>query len=129
MIKWENQQDVFINLFLPRFDIDSDTDMLPILERLGVTDALNMFVADFSPLADNLELPHVSKAEQAARVIVDEEGCEAVAYTVIMGSSGSSGPPANMDTIVFDVNRPFIFAITGPDGLPLFVGIVNDPNG
>jgi len=126
---WANRQMARIYLFLPKFDVDSNTDMLPGLENLGVTDALNMYVADFSPLSDDLDLPYVSKAEQAARVIVDEEGCEAAAYTVIMGAAGSSGPPANMENIIFDIDRPFIFTITGPDGLPLFAGIVNEPNG
>ena len=26
------------------------------------------------------------------------------------------------------LNRPFVFVITGLDGLPLYVGVVNNPN-
>ena len=32
------------------------------------------------------------------------------------------------DEIDFTLDKPFVFAITGIDGLPLFVGLVNQPN-
>jgi len=67
----------------------------------------------------------VSQAKHAARVTVDEDGCVAVAYTVI-GASGGSAPPEERVNFVLD--RPFLFAITGPDNLPLFTGVVNHPN-
>ena len=31
------------------------------------------------------------------------------------------------DEIDFTLDKPFVFAITGIDGLPLFVGLVNQP--
>ncbi len=60
------------------------------------------------------------------RVTTDEEGVEAAAYTVF---SLSATPvrrkcPEELD---FVLDRPFLFAITGQDGLPLFVGVVNQP--
>lgn len=63
----------------------------------------------------------VSRAEHAARVMIDEKGCTAAAYTV-MAVCGASMPPEQ--EVDFVVNRPFLFAITGNDGLPLFAGIV-----
>ena len=58
------------------------------------------------------------------RVAVDEEGVTAAAYTV-MAMSGSGMPPE--DEMDFTVDRPFLFAITSDDGLPLFVGSVYQP--
>lgn len=58
---------------------------------------------------------------------VDEEGCEAAAYTVIMVGAGAEMPPD--DEVDFTLDRPFLFAITGEGNLPLFVGVVNQPNG
>ena len=58
---------------------------------------------------------------------VDEEGCEAAAYTVIMTECGAAMPPD--DEVDFTLDRPFLFAVTGDSDLPLFTGVVNQPNG
>ena len=44
---------------------------------------------------------------------------------VVIGVSGGSMPPD--ETVDFTLDRPFLFVITGRDGMPLFVGIVNNP--
>lgn len=50
---------------------------------------------------------------------------EAAAYTVFSLSATSAGEmPEELD---FVLDRPFLFAITSDDGLPLFVGVVNQP--
>ena len=69
---------------------------------------------------------YVSQARHAARVVIDEEGVTAAAYTV-MAASGSSMPPD--EEIDFVLDRPFLFVLTGTDGVPLFVGVVNQPAG
>ena len=130
MAKWENYQSVQFNYSIPKFDVVSDLDLRPGLAALGITDAMNPAAADFSPMvkqsASSPGMPvWVEKVSHAARVMVDEEGCVAAAYTVIGASGGSMMPPD--ETIDFTLDRPFLFAITGPDCLPLFVGIVNNP--
>ena len=67
---------------------------------------------------------YLSQAQHAARVAVDEEGVTAAAYTVMM-MCGTAAPPE--EEVDFVLNRPFVFAITGTDGLPLFAGIVHQP--
>ena len=62
--------------------------------------------------------------QHAARVKIDEEGCEAAAFTAIMANA-TSAMPEDLPVVEMDLNRPFAFAITGADGLPLFVGAVN----
>ena len=66
----------------------------------------------------------LSKAQHATRVTIDEEGCTAVAYTVMMAAGGTMPPDDEVD---FVLDRPFIFAIISADGLPMFVGVVNNP--
>lgn len=41
---------------------------------------------------------------------------------------GPFGPPPD-ESVDFTLDRPFLFAITGDMDLPLFVGVVNQPNG
>ena len=49
----------------------------------------------------------------------------AAAYTVMMEAGAAEPPDEEID---FTLDRPFVFAITSQDGLPLFIGIVNTPN-
>ena len=120
---WENAAYPIIRLTLPKFDVVSDLDLIEGLKALGVTDVFDARVSDFTPMTRDMPA-YVSKAEHAARVTVDEEGVVAAAYTV-MASTGSSMPPE--DEIDFVLDRPFLFVITGAAGLPLFVGVVNQP--
>lgn len=48
---------------------------------------------------------------------IDEDGCEAAAYTILgVEATAMMGPE---DEIDFTLDKPFVFAITGIDGLPL----------
>lgn len=123
---WSQTQDGKVNLSLPKFDVSSDLDLLDTLAQLGMTDVQNGGKADFTPLTTANAAPlALTKAEHAARVKIDEDGCEAAAYTILeIAESAMLAPEEEID---FTLDRPFVFAITGVDGLPLFVGIVNQP--
>ena len=120
---WENAAYPIIRLTLPRFDVVSDFDLSAGLKALGVTDVFDWQTADFTPMTRDMPA-YVSKAEHAARVTVDEEGVVAAAYTVLAMSGGGMPPE---DEIDFVLDRPFLFDIIGAQGLPLFVGVVNQP--
>lgn len=121
---WENQKYLTIHLALPRFDVSSQMDLVDGLQALGVTDVFDPAQADFSPMTRDSTGLTVSQAKQGVRVAVDEEGVTAAAYTV-MGMNGAGAPPE--DEIYVTLDRPFLFAITSNDGLPLFVGSVYQP--
>ena len=125
---WTGQKYLTVNLSMPKFDVSSDLDLIAGLKELGVTDVFDYTVSNFDPLGASTSDPlYVSQAQHAARVKVDEEGCEAAAYTVIMAECGAAMPPD--EEVDFVLDRPFLFAVTGDSGLPLFVGAVNQPNG
>ncbi len=112
-----------IRLAVPKFDVSSDLELSGMLRELGVTDVFNAEKSDFTPLSDETGIA-VSKVEHAARVKIDEQGCEAAAFTVEM-LCGSAMPPQETVDLVLD--RPFLFVIRGLDGNPLFIGTVNEP--
>ncbi|MCI5614921.1 MAG: hypothetical protein MR431_01360 [Clostridia bacterium] len=114
---------LIVNLSVPKFDIASELDLTASLKNLGITDVFDPASADFSPMTADTEA-YLSQARHAARVAIDEEGVTAAAYTVMM-TAGAAAPPE--EEVDFALNRPFVFAITGTDGLPLFVGIVRQP--
>lgn len=122
---YANSKFVTVNMSVPKFDVSSNIDLVDGLGRLGITDLFDSAKSDFSPLsgsADDIGIA-LSKAEQDARVMIDEEGCKAAALTVMV-YDGAAMPEDRVD---FVLDRPFVFEIMSETGLPLFVGIVNVP--
>lgn len=125
--KWENQKFLYVNKSIPKFDVSSQFDLSEGLRALGVTDVFDPLASDFTPMTDELDVPIVvGQAGHAARVTIDEEGCTATAFTTLP-AAGAAPPPD--DEVDFVLDRPFLFCITGISGLPLFVGVVNNPVG
>lgn len=113
-----------IHWSVPKFDVSSNLQLIEDLKALGVTDVFDDAKADFSPLVDLDEAAAVTSVQHAARVLVDENGCEAAAFTAITADA-TAAMPEELPQIEMDLNRPFTFMITGVDGLPLFIGAVN----
>lgn len=121
--KWENCKDLTVHQRIVKFDVSSQLDLSDGLQALGVTDVFDGADSDFSPMTD-MDGLFLSQATHGARVTIDEEGCTAAAYTV-MPVCGAAEPPE--EEIDFVLDRPFVFVITGEDGLPLFIGTVCQP--
>lgn len=114
-----------VHLKLPKFDISSQLGLIEGLKALGVTDVFDDAVSDFTPLTDAVNDLYVSQAQHGARVKIDEEGCEAAAYTMITITTKMARPIR--DEIDFVLDRPFVFGVLTYDNVPLFTGIVNRP--
>lgn len=116
-----------IVLSLPKFDVTSDLKLIEALKSLGVSDVFDPERADFSPILRDSQLLgdplYVSQVLHGARVRVDEEGCEAAAYTLITldGAADPGGEEVKFVEIVFD--RPFLYSLMS-GGVPLFAGCV-----
>ena len=112
---------------VPKFDVSSDLELTDALRALGVSDVFDFDRADFSPLVDFDRFDKavaVTQVQHAARVKIDEKGCEAAAFTAVRADAQSAAPE-DLPVVEMDLNRPFAFLITGVDGLPLFLGTVN----
>lgn len=121
--QWENQKFLFVNKAVPKFDVSSQMDLSEGLKVLGVTDVFDPLVSDFTPMTRDVEEPIViGEVDHAARVVIDEEGCTATAFTELPAAGAAPPPDEEVD---FVLDRPFLFCITGINGLPLFVGVVN----
>lgn len=112
-----------VNLSVPKFKVSSKTDLLEIIRELGVTDALDNTLADFTPLTEDRDNLYLSKAEHAAMIEIDEHGVTGAAYTELALAEGAAQPDEKID---FVVDRPFMFIVTGGDGSILFAGIVKN---
>ena len=109
---------------MPKFDVSSDSDLTDGMKRLGMVDIFDPTLSDFSATTADMTGIILSRAEHAARVAIDEEGVTAAAYTVMMEAGAAMPPDEEVD---FVLDRPFLFAITAKNGLPLFMGVVQDP--
>ncbi len=123
---YEQSKYLYVNIAVPKFDITSSIDAKDTLQSLGMTDVFDVSAADFSLLAENSSISPVwiSAVEHTARIVMDEDGCTATAFTRLPGAGAPMPPDEEVD---FICNRPFLFVLTGEENTPLFVGVVNQP--
>ena len=121
---YANKKQIKVNLSLPKFDVSGEMELSQKLQKLGITDIFSPAKADFSAILPEDDGGAVSSVKHATRVLIDEKGVTAVAFTVIL-RAGASIPPE--DEVNFVLDRPFLFCVESKDGLPLFAGIVNEP--
>ncbi len=112
-----------VNLSMPKFDVASSGNIAELFQGLGITDVFDLQTANFTAITADSPV-FLTGANQAARVIVDEEGVKAASYIEFPGA-GAAPPPE--EVIDFVLDRPFIFVIADASGIPLFTGVVNEP--
>jgi serpin B len=113
-----------VTLSLPRFRLEAAFDLIPALQRLGVTEAFSGG-ADFSGITDAEPL-RIGVVVHKAYIDVDEHGTEAAAATAaaMRAMAAFRSPPP----VTMVVDRPFVFAIIDTaTSLPLFLGQVSHP--
>ena len=66
----------------------------------------------------------VNRVVHGARLKIDEEGAEGAAYVKV--TAPGAAPPLD-DRVELKLDRPFVFVLTNSDNIPLFVGIVHNP--
>ena len=112
-----------INWSVPKFDVSSSLKLSKQLQALGVTLAFDPTVSDFTPTTEDVPVA-LTQVQHAARVTIDENGCTAAAFTVMM-MNGAGRPPESV--LEFHLDRPFLFFILNDNDIPLFVGTVYKP--
>ena len=115
-----------VTVSLPRFRLEAAFDLIPALERLGVTEAFGGD-ADFGGIT-GAEPLQIGAVAHKAYIDVDERGTEAAAATAVMIRTRAAVRPLQPVTMVVD--RPFLFAIIDTStSLPVFLGQVILPGG
>ncbi|HJN14350.1 MAG TPA: serpin family protein [Armatimonadota bacterium] len=111
------------HLRLPRFEIEYGTGLAKALARLGMGVAFSS-AADFANLTPMTA--QITKAEHKTTLLVDENGTEAAAATLLQMAASEDAPVDEPFEMI--VNRPFFCAIVDQDtGSVLFAGYVVDP--
>jgi serpin B len=113
-----------VDLTLPRFKIETKSDLSSVLAQMGMPLAFDPDRADFSGITTQEQL-YISAVIHQANISVDEKGTEASAATAVVMTAGLA--PSKQVTL--HVDRPFIFAVRDTNtGAILFLGRVTDPS-
>lgn len=111
-----------VDAYLPAFSYDYSTDLAESLKSLGMTDAFDRYVADFSGMTESMPL-HISKVLHKTHIDVDREGTRAAAVTSVQMEAGASAPGEPVEPKTVRLDRPFIYLIVDTrTNTPLFIG-------
>lgn len=108
---------------IPKFAYGTTLSLNDILKTMGMKQAFEPN-ADFSGLTSATNA-YISEVLQESFITINEKGCEAAAYTKI--SMVTSGPAPSEEYAEMILDRPFIYTITSPDDVVLFMGVINNP--
>ncbi|MEW5826323.1 MAG: serpin family protein [Candidatus Bipolaricaulota bacterium] len=114
-----------VYLAMPKFKFDHALSPTVLLQGLGMVDAFDPSLANFSGIDGARDL-YISDVFHKAFIAVDEDGTEAAAATAVVIAPTSAPGSA----VTLTVNRPFLFVIRDlPTDTILFLGRVVDPRG
>lgn len=96
-----------VRVSLPRFKLEEDYDLKPVLSSMGMPHAFDLGKADFSGMSSGNELV-LSEVVHKSFVEVNEEGTEAAAATAAVMFYCTMFVPDFTD---FTADHPFLFFI------------------
>lgn len=110
-----------VMIALPAFEADYEKSLVDDLKALGMTDAFDHALADFSGLGtDELGNVYISNVLHKTHIAVDSEGTKAAAVTAVIMDAECAVLPPDKEVVL---DRPFVYAIIDTaTGLPLFFG-------
>jgi serine protease inhibitor len=124
-LKPASQANAGIEIKVPKFSFDYSLKLKQDLMSLGITDAFNSSLANFSNMADTDF--HVSDALHKADIDFSEEGVKAAAVTIFAIKDNAMIREEDPEEVKFD--RPFMYMIRDKKTDEIwFVGTVYQPN-
>lgn len=111
---------------LPKFTTRFEADIADVLFEMGMTDAFDVYSADFSDLGSYEEQNiYIGSVLHKTYIDVAELGTKAAAVTVVSMKNGSAEPPVDPKEVY--LNRPFLYMIIDTENnIPLFIGSMKD---
>lgn len=118
-----------IRAALPKFEAEYGIDMSDVLKSLGMTDAFDPDIADFSGIVscpdENI---YISRVIHKTYIAVDEQGTKAAAATAVEIRAESASVITPEEIIYITLDRPFVYMIIDcEENLPVFIGTVMEP--
>ena len=125
MLKEKSEE---VEIILPKFRTEAELDLKAFAKELGVNDAFDEVLADFSNLAISKDPDKnicIGDFRQKAKIKLDEAGTVASAETCICWDMPLSCEGGECREVYLD--RPFLYMIVDNEyNLPLFIGTVEN---
>lgn len=117
-----------VHASMPVLDLSCGGELAEAMRKLGVRDLFVGADADLSGMGgDQSNKLHVSSVIQKTRFMVNKNGVEAAAATVVVVIPESAETPEQQVRVV-KLDRPYLCLVLDTrTGLPLFIGAVTDP--
>lgn len=120
---------VSVTAAVPKFEADYDTELSAVLKTLGMTDAFDEDLADFSALGHGDGNLYIGRVLHKTFISVGEKGTRAGAATVVEMPEATSAEPEPVpepERVILD--RPFVYMLVDLEtGAPFFIGTMLDP--
>lgn len=129
LLNWEGlkKKEAPVEWSIPRFTLKDTIDLKEGLTDLGLGELFDIGGNPLAGLSADGTPAYIGKAQQGTAISINEKGCEAASYVEIEMLAGGALPPE--DLVEMHLTRPFVFAILSENDVPLFLGVVNNPNG
>ena len=126
-----NPQDVTVFSTMPKFETEYDIEMSEVLQEMGMTDAFDWRVADFSRLGtynvDGMNIC-INRVLHQTIISVTEQGTRAGAATAVEMVAEGAMEIEEFKEVVLD--RPFVYMLIDCEtNLPFFIGTMMNVNG
>ena len=126
-----NPQDVTVFATMPKFETEYDIELSEVLQKMGMTDAFDWRVADFSRLGsynvDGMNIC-INRVLHKTFISVTEQGTRAGAATAVEMVAEGAMEIEEFKEVVLD--RPFVYMLIDCEtNLPFFIGTMMNVNG
>ena len=126
-----NPQDLTVFASIPKFETEYDIEMSEVLQKMGMTDAFDWQVADFSRLGtynvDGMNIC-INRVLHKTFISVSEQGTRAGAATAVEMVAEGAAEIIEYKEVVLD--RPFVYMLIDCEtNLPFFIGSMMNVNG
>lgn len=112
-------------VLLPKFELSYETSLLATLQKMGLKDAFDKSLADFSQMIVSDERIFISDMKQQTYIDVHEKGTEAAGVTST--EMKLTAAPADQP-FYMDINQPFLIVIMDHEtDVILFLGTISHP--
>lgn len=123
-----NPQYATVRTSIPKFETEYKVEMSDILQSMGMTEAFDMYNADFEGLGTSTSGNiYISRVLHKTFISVGEKGTKAGAATIVEMKDGAADEPTEPREVYLD--RPFVYMLVDcENNIPFFIGTMMDVN-
>ena len=123
-----NPQYATVRTSIPKFETEYKVEMSEILQGMGMTEAFDMYNADFEGLGTSTGGNiYISRVLHKTYISVGEKGTKAGAATIVEMKDGAAAEPTEPKEVYLD--RPFVYMLVDcENNIPFFIGTMMDVN-